>query len=354
MKKNMTLFVAFFVLMAGTLQAQITIESSDMPSANDTIRLSTGLNVDFIDYTQTGEDFVWDFSGLYPVSQTVDTFQRLTDTPYRIFFFYKANLGLHRSLNIPIPGLPISNIFDYYKKTGSAYTYAGYGAMLNGIPLPLAYTNPDVIYRFPMRYGDADSSTSGLSIGIDNLGYMLIARARKNSVDGWGTLITPYGTMDVLRVKSEVTEYDSLYLDSLNAGIPLNRHYTEYKWLGKNSREPLLQITSSGFGVFATYIDSIRSNFLRIKETETKNVVTLFPNPASTTFEMVLNKPLHEKVFLKIIDQVGKSVFVKTYYVNSNKMSVNLENNHLPTGDYIVILQWNKHLITRKLMINNR
>ena len=351
MKKIIPSFVAFLLLMAGTLQAQITIESSDMPSANDTIRLSTGLNVDFIDYTKTGEDFVWDFSGLYPVSQTVDTFQRYTDTPYWIFFFTKATLGLHLPLNIPIPGLPIANVYDYYKKTGSAYTYAGYGAMLNGIPLPLAYTNPDVLYRFPMHYGDSDSSTSGLSFGLDNLGYMLIARARKNSVDGWGTLITPYGTKDVLRIKSEVTEYDSLYLDSLNMGIPVNRHYTEYKWIGKNSGEPLLKITSSGLGVFATYIDSIRSNFLGIKETNTKNVVKLFPNPASTTFEIVLNKPIHEKVFLKIIDQAGKPVFVKPFNVHSNKMTVNLENKQLPTGNYIVILQWNKHLITKKLLL---
>ena len=83
-----TAFIAILLISQILLQAQITVDSSDMPYPNDTIRISTGLNLDFIDYIETGEDFTWDFSELMPIFQTIDTFISPSQTPfiYQIFF----------------------------------------------------------------------------------------------------------------------------------------------------------------------------------------------------------------------------------------------------------------------------
>ncbi len=350
MKNYLTTFlVSGLMLFSGMVTAQITIESSDLASVDDTVRLSTGLNVDFVDFTETGEGFVWDFSALEPVKQSVDTFLSHTDTPYWLFFLVTANMSKHLPYDIPIPGLPITNIYEYYKKTNGSFNYVGYGAMLNGIPLPLAYTSPDILYKFPMNYGNVDSSSSGLSFGIDNLGYMLIERYRKNTVDGYGTLITPYGTFDVLRLKSEVAEYDSIYLDSLNAGIPVNRNYTEYKWLAKGGKEPLLMISTSNLGITSVYVDSVRSNLIGIKEQEVKPV-TLFPNPCKGGFNVRFATPPAGKVKVEVYSQNGGLIMSEYENVTGTEMKVNL-GEKATAGNYVVVLSWDRFLITRKLTV---
>jgi hypothetical protein len=72
-------------------------------------------------------------------------------------------------------------------------------------------------------------------------------------------LHTPYGSFQTLRLKSEVFEYDSIYLDTLGQGIVLNRNYIEYKWLGTGRGLPLLVATTDEFlGARITYLDSLR------------------------------------------------------------------------------------------------
>ena len=53
---------------------QITIGTSDLPSAGDTFRLSIAAPLTGADYTLTGPNHVWDFSQLTANSQRVDTF----------------------------------------------------------------------------------------------------------------------------------------------------------------------------------------------------------------------------------------------------------------------------------------
>ncbi len=350
--KNLTTLLISLCFSIGSITAQITIKSSDLPSKNDTVRLSTGLNVDFIDYTETGENFTWDFSGLFPIKQTVDTFLNYLNTPFGFLFWGTANIAKHQPTAIPVPGLSISNIYDYYKNSGSSYKYVGYIAMLNGIPLPLKYSSPDVLYKFPLNYTNSDSSSSGTSIGITNLGYFQIQRHRKNIVDGWGTLITPYGSFEVLRVKSQVTEFDSIYIDSLNTGIPINRNYTEYKWLGKNMKEPLLEVVSSYFGVVATYIDSARNTLIGIDKHKTPNTtVRVYPNPSKGNFYLSFDKLPAGKLALKIFSTGGKTVFSKDFPSGSKTMFFSINNTKLKPGNYFLNIRWQNHLTIKKLMI---
>ena len=350
MKKYLlTVGISISMLFSGNAFGQITINSSDFVSANDTVRLSTGLNVDFIDFTQTGEGFLWDFSALEPVKQTVDTFINYIYTPHWLVFFGKANLAKHLPYDIPVPGLPVTDIYEYYKNSSGSFSFAGFDASLNGIPLPFVYTNPDILYKFPLEYGNVDSSASGSSLSIDNLMYILVDRHRKNTVDGYGTLITPYGTFEVLRLKSEVSEFDSLYLDSLNSGFPIHRNYVEYKWLAKGGKEPMLQISTSNLGITSVYIDSVRSNLIGIDEKEIKPV-TLFPNPCKDNFTVRFSSPPRREVNLKIFSQNGKLLLSERRYVEGKKMNVLLKNRDVK-GNCIVVLNWDKFYITRKLII---
>jgi hypothetical protein len=53
--------------------AQIVIDETDMPKEADTLRVSLTTTIPG-DYTQTGSDITWDFSGSNKTSQQVNSF----------------------------------------------------------------------------------------------------------------------------------------------------------------------------------------------------------------------------------------------------------------------------------------
>ena len=354
-----TAFVAISLISQMLLNAQITINSSDMPYPNDTIRISTGLNLDFIDYTETGEDFTWDFSDLMPVFQTIDTFISPSQTPfiYQIFFVQYSNLAKRYIQDLPIPDFELSNVYYYYKNSDSQYDNVGYAASINGLPLPVRFSSPDVLYRFPFEYGNQDSSVSGIEYNIPGTGYLLIDRKRKNTVDGWGTLITPYGSFEVLRMISEVTEYDSVYIDSLETGVPVNRNYLEYKWLAKGKKIPLLQITSDLSGLIVTYQDSARINFDNVNEYIVKyESLKIYPNPASSELFVEFDLIRQGDLNIDIYDISGKQLYNKSMVDLANgvnRIMINLKNLSLADGTYLITIRADDQMVSRKVIIRN-
>jgi hypothetical protein len=55
-----------------------------------------------------------------------------------------------------------------------------------------------------------------------------------------------------------VSQRDSIYIDSLGIGFPLEREIIEYKWIAKGSGIPVLQINEEGMTATAVYRDSVR------------------------------------------------------------------------------------------------
>jgi len=246
------------------IHAQITVDASDMPNVGDTIRKSIttfGLGYNF---SQTGNDYVWDYSNLTQLTQDVDSFISVGSTPfiYQIAFnnpfdpAHKATIALPTDDFTLIPGFEMTDIMDFYKETSSKYTRVGMGLKLIGIPFALKYDIPELIYNFPLTIGDIDSTTSSFNLQIPLLGFYSTTKKRVNEVDGWGTLTTPFGTHPVIRTKSIIYQTDSLYVDSLGFGIPINRTITEYAWLGNNFGIPLLKVTVEGFITTIEYIDN--------------------------------------------------------------------------------------------------
>ena len=354
-----TAFIAILLISQILLHAQITVDSSDMPYPNDTIRISTGLNLDFIDYTETGEDFIWDFSDLIPIFQTIDTFISPSQTPfiYQIFFVQHSNLARRYIQDLPIPDFELSNVYYYYKNSGSRYDNVGYAASINGLPLPVRFSSPDVLYRFPLEYENQDSSVSGIEYNIPGTGYLLIDRKRKNTVDGWGTLITPYGSFEVLRMISEVTEYDSIYIDSLETGVPVNRNYLEYKWMAKGRKIPLLQITNDLSGLIVTYQDSARINLDNVNEYFIKNEsLKVYPNPASSELFVEFDLIRRGDFYIDIYNISGKQIYNKSIHSLAsgfNRIMINLEDLSLTDGTYLITIRADNQFVSRKVIIRN-
>ena len=199
MKQVAIIFISVFWLGL-PLFSQIIINQSDMPVAGDTLRVSA-TNIAPYGYSQTGMDTIWDFTALEALSQRVDAFVSPTVTPWAYqFFFGDANLASPRN-GSPIPGLPVTQGFNFFKNSSTAYSELGAAYTVQSIPLPAKYDNPDKYYEFPMQPGLTWSSTASFSITVPNLVFFNTQRYRTNVVDGWGTLVTPYGSFPTLRVK---------------------------------------------------------------------------------------------------------------------------------------------------------
>ncbi len=347
MKRKLTMskqIIALIVLIISTLPAytQISITSSDMAKPGDIVVNSVGINLDVFNYTQTGEDFYWDFSQLEGVSNTADTFIGINDVPIVYFFYFMgvSNLVKKESGTIPIPSFPITKEYSFLKNSSSSYNNAGEVYTISGLPVPLKFNSPDVLYNFPMEYGNQGSSFAEYSIGLPGVGFIHREIQRNNTVDGWGTLTTPYGTFDVLRQKSEVSEFDSIYLDSLSTGLPLYREYTEYTWIGKDQKIPLLSITTSLGGIIGTYVDSVRVNPSSInQQIDVANNISVFPNPTTgvvnITADLVATADIKIDVFnnfgVKVIDGI-----VKKNQTGAMLEKINLIDAGLKKGAYIV------------------
>ncbi len=249
--------ICVFLMATVTGYSQISIDINDMPVAGDTLRISIANNIPE-NFEKTGIDTTWDFSDLFPLNQQLDSFVAVTETPPEFWFFFvpvvETNLASPRSLGF-IPGIPITDAYTFYNKTATTFDDLGYALKIQGLPIPLKYDQPDTYYDLPFTMSGHWSSESATSLNIPTFGYYGVHRTRTNVVDGWGNLITPFGTFQTLRVKSNIILEDTIYIDSIQVGIAIERDITEYKWLGKGQGIPLLTITQEGPAVSATYRD---------------------------------------------------------------------------------------------------
>lgn len=350
--------VSFLILITLSAGAQVSITSDDMPSPGDTIRKSNAITSAGIDYTITGENHNWDFTPLLPLFQTVDTFASVSSVPFLYQIIFIPNLVANLAQKFPEAdtlGVPITDPYRFFKNTSSEFTDVGFAVTVNDFPIPLKFDDPDVIYDFPVEYGNVDSSFSGVGFGIPDIGFISIDRKRVNEVDGWGTLTTSYGTFDVLRMKSVVEETDSVYIDSIGFGQAIDRFYTEYKWLSPGHVEPLLQVTEEGPLLTVAWMDSVTDPFTAIPEPlRHQNRLSVFPNPLSASGKIKFSVKTSGRVNISIFDLTGTEV-MKLYDGmlphGDHELAIERRQSKLNGGIYFIRMQNADGVLTHKLVI---
>ncbi|MEY3237857.1 MAG: hypothetical protein RI883_1958, partial [Bacteroidota bacterium] len=113
-------------------------------------------------------------------------------------------------------------------------------------------------------------------------------RERTTTVDGFGAIITPYGTFDVLRVKHDIIEVDSIYytfpfVGALWIPIPIPTSH-EYEWWANGEKEPILRITTNevlGNEIVTAIEYRDLNRYLDAGVDELTNDFNIYPNPAT-------------------------------------------------------------------------
>jgi len=192
--------------------------------------------------------------------------------------------------------------------------------------VPVTYASraqQDVVYRFPISYGNAaDVSNSLLTTpaALASSGYFSQQRRRTSQPDAWGTLTTPFGTFQTVRLVTTLADHDSIAFGGTpgqGLDLPLVR---TYQWLAKGVHVPVLAITTTtvaGNEVVASveYRDVFR-RFVRLATlgAAPDAAPSAYPNPSAVGTALRLAVPAGGgPLTVAVTDLLGRRLFTKVY-----------------------------------------
>ncbi len=346
---NRLLWLILFSASIELLNAQITITKDDIARSRDTIVISNPANINDFDYAIADTNFLWDFSELLKAGQTVKRYYTVSQTGilYGVYFSdvsfnpNRANMADDASLSLPAI-IASSDAYNFYDRNDNVFRQVGIGATINGIPTPFRFDDDDEIYSFPLTYGNTDTSTARYSIDIPSLANYTYRHTRINEADGWGTLITPLDTFEVVRLKSTLRIRDSIYIDSQNFGFGFNRPLeVQYKWLAKDKKFPVLQVNTQGVGgsTFVSssfYQDTVVVLPNSVTDISNSNTVVVYPNPTKNKLLVKAENIQWQKA--AFVDVNGKTTDLSFEASNSNELTIDFQHKNLPVGWYTLSL----------------
>ena len=255
--------IILFCFYCSNAFAQSTYTMANFASSTDTFYL-TKAQTSPNNFDTNGTSITWNFSTLAGVSQRRLIYRLPTQTGYSTFqwpYIYNTNnvnLSSTDEQTTAILGLQQTNPNDYFLKNNNLLREkaAAYTLIIGGVPINVknVYTNPDTLYKFPLQYNSSNTSHGAYTINIPGFYYRNTIINRKDTVKGWGTVITPYRTFsNALQLVSNVMEVDSLAI----AGQPVINNdtvfYREIKWFDPSQKNPVLFVKQTKTGnVFIT------------------------------------------------------------------------------------------------------
>jgi hypothetical protein len=363
MIKNTFFFLGLIVLSSLNAQTAITITSADMP-ASSLLTVSDSVLIDITnsagtnDPTLAGPNFNLDYSSLISTGQRYETFDAPSSftSPFNLIFnIFNTTYGKENKAFAAVAALGITGAYDFFKVSGSQLKKTGSGLFVNGAPIPFLYTSADVMYKFPMHFSNQDSCDFKYGVAIPTVGYYGETGHRVNVVDGWGTLKTPAGIFQTLRIKSTVDATDTIYLSALSPLPGTNIHRplrTEYKWFANGKKIPVLEIdVTSG----VTSVQYINAAMIGIDEnSEDKFNMLVFPNPSVNQVSVNYLLQSTTNVKISIIDIVGKTVANvsdQKETSGTHQKLINTDDYNLSKGVYFLNLQANDYTEVKKIVV---
>ena len=363
------------------------IDRTDLPTLTagvDSLRLSVAspvLPASAPPLSQRGANQTWNYTALTPVSQRVESFvpaSVVTATSLFYAFTFGAAGGVNRATvaspqALPLPAgvslpLPITDTYQFYSLSAATaaaqdFRAVGFGAKLSGTAIPVTYASQaqqDVIYRLPLSFASpADSSSSFFSTpaAIASAGYLSQKRKRVNKPDAWGTLTTPFGTFQTVRVVTKLIDHDSVAVGGAPGqgfDIPLTR---EYKWLAKTQHVPVLTITTRVLAGQETitgveYRDVYRRIIrLSTRDAATDAVLAAYPNPSAASSALILSVlSSRGPLTVSATDVVGRLLFRRSYDGSAASITIGAETLGNYRGVLLLTVQTAQGTATRRVV----
>jgi hypothetical protein len=329
MKKLLSVLALFSV---AALSAQITLTSADAMQASDRFYLGTGYSI-APPWTAgvAGPSQTWNFTGAtYDYTDTIEAWSTSWISPARTAPFPQSQLAVSSFNDTMYYDMVHTDASGFYVD-GSSYYDSQFGL------LSRHYQDPFAFMMFPLTYNNVktDSAYSDftqpiMSGNYDSL-HDILTYITTFTVDAWGTVTTPLGTFQGLRVKRDMSySITQSYHDTLT-GWDTATTYTasdrQYEWwvngigfpvvrlmvdLATDSIQTYVVLTTLGTGVHESVLNETR----------------VFPNPATDNFSFESAPGSN----WELMDVNGN--LVSSGVSSSSKTEVNVSG--LPAGIYFL------------------
>ena len=286
--KKQILFALILISCSLISFAQGPYTSAEYGVAGDSL-FYTSVNVDTstLNFGQAGANVVWNFSTLSPTTQYYTDYLNPATAGYKTAFLTECvaaggtlancntqfnnltNVAFKDQNNINIQGTVFTDVVNNDLKTNNVLetNILGVTTNVSGIAVRFTakYNTPDVILKFPVNYGNRDTSISSYNIDLTAHGLNFVYHAhnlRTNYDDAYGTITSPFATYDsTVRVRSYVLHTDTLFYDG--AVIPIAPYTSfEFKWFKSSFIGPVFTASGTFAGTqkkftTVTYLDTI-------------------------------------------------------------------------------------------------
>ncbi|GAB4280039.1 MAG: hypothetical protein Kow0068_04180 [Marinilabiliales bacterium] len=343
---KLSLFIIGFILSFCVVNGQISLTSNNIVRVNDLVTLAKDTIPDStIAPGIDGASLVWDFSSL--TAHTYDTmfFQNPADTPYDTSFT-GDNVAAYIS---------DFNGYGYFNKTSTGIEMIGLVGDLigNGVITEIPINPSETIAKFPFTYQDSYLDTSGITIIMDTI-KMEQTTYKEVSCSAWGSVITPTGTFNALRLKNYRVEHQTVYIWATVTWVPVytsDDTIVSYEWWtdNVNYRYPLVSfewdtINDSVVGDVEFLID-IFNNAPEIVQED--NNVKVFPNPANSNL-FITGKDVTQ---VDVFSVDGKNLLHCSFTGRNKNNQIDL--SVLPKGLYIAkIRSKNGTIVSKNIIVN--
>lgn len=355
MKRNLLTLIGFLLIFPAI--AQITVTSDDLIGAG-AIVVSDIDTTSLLSPGAGGAGQTWDFSAV--VTQAYDTiwFMNPGSTPYPDAF-PTANLAAW---------VLTDDMFVYFNSNTQELARIG-GVWqvdeLGGMTVTATITPKEVIAGFPMNYLDnyAESFIQQFkapnpipALGVDSV-WIRIYTDKTTIVDAWGSITTPLGTFEALRVRENESIIDSVFgfmkgsWILLDVGDDIDESYSW--WTDDpNIGFPVLEMsvdTESGFPDDISFLS--QEPFYGVTEPIlAQSAMVIFPNPARDIVNCQFSIVDFQYCKIALYNIHGKRV-KDVFEGKTNQENIVIEVGHLPAGIYYVRMQAGNELVCRKMII---
>lgn len=234
-------FAVFLIsCLPALLFGQITLTTSDMPVPGDTLPSASDTLAGWVNVGSAGANQTWDFSQAAHHVTTPTRAVAPSSTAYSGSFGTSTVALTNDNVN-----------YLYYKNSASDYIATGIAGdlLMNGQTRAVVFNPTSTTYEFPTQYLNDFSGTSqlqetasGSSVNqpVDQVRLTVTSNYR-DTIDGWGTTITPVGSYASLRQRRveyvhTLVEIKLFSFSPWTTAADIYDTVRTYNWLAKETK----------------------------------------------------------------------------------------------------------------------
>lgn len=316
------------VAFAHQIQAQITITAANSYQVGD-LFTTQSCSPTSVTLSASGPNVSANFASAVDVNTpVVTTFISPVGTPYASSF-PTATACL-------IVGTSMGNTgYTYYKIDATGIELLGVGTQA----YVLVYANPQQALKYPLAY--TDTYTDLFEGGYTANGYDIHRAGRIDvTADAHGTITTPSGTFQYLRLKMVQAISDTIFLDGDVVSVQLQTT-TTYNYMSNTRKNAVFSYSEIFTGSNSTVIASYdKSNNTSVNAANGMNTqIELYPNPFNEQFALSVQSHIPESLTINIYDTNGKLIHHQKVAADGNRKEVPLQTAAWNPGMYFLSLE---------------